>query len=374
MPFELEHSSGRARAGVLRTGHGEIETPVFMPVGTVGSVKALSPRDLVQDLDVPVVLGNTYHLYLRPAADLIVKAGGLHKFMAWPRSILTDSGGYQVLSLARRCKVSEEGAKFQSHIDGSARMFTPEGVVDFQRILGSDVMMVLDECPPSGVSHATARTSAHLTTRWAERSLQRFCRTSTRYGHDQDLYAIVQGSTFADLRKDHARTLVDMDFPGYAIGGLSVGEPDHALYDMVDVTCEELPEHKPRYLMGVGTPVNLVQAIARGIDMFDCVMPTRNGRNGMLFTTEGLINIRNRKWADDLSVLDAGLSTYVSQTFTRAYLRHLFRCNEVLALYIASMQNLALYGWLMRQARQAILADQFEVFCRQMTARLGQRL
>lgn len=374
MAFRVVHSSGQARAGVLITGHGSVETPVFMPVGTAGAVKALSPRDLIRDLDAGIILANTYHLYLRPSAAPIAQGGGLHKFMAWPRAVLTDSGGYQVYSLAARCRVSEEGAQFQSHIDGSLHMFTPENVVEFQGILGSDIMMVLDECPPSDVSHAYARKSAALTTAWARRSLRQFGQIPQRYEHGQLLFGIVQGSIYEDLRRDHARQLMDLDFPGYAIGGLSVGEAETALYDMIDATCEELPEQKPRYLMGVGTPVNLLEAVARGVDMFDCVMPTRNGRNGMVFTTDGVINIRNRKWADDFSVLDAGLDTYASQTFTRAYMWHLFRCNEILGLQIASAQNLALYFWLMRQARQAILEDRFDALVRTMSTRLRRRL
>ena len=374
MAFRLLHSEGRARAGELTTDHGPIETPVFMPVGTAGTVKAMTPRDLMTDLNAPIILANTYHLYLRPSGSVIEKAGGLHRFMAWPRSILTDSGGYQVYSLASRCKISEAGAQFQSHIDGSTHLFTPENVVDFQRLLGSDIMMVLDECPPSGVTHSYARESVALTTDWARRSLARYRHSEPRYGHSQVIFAIVQGSTYADLRRDHARKLADLDFPGYAIGGLSVGENNQALYDMVDVSCEMLPEGKPRYLMGVGTPVNLLEAIARGVDMFDCVMPTRNGRNGMLFTTEGVINIRNMKWFDDMNVLDAGLNNYVSQAFTRAYLRHLFRCREILGMQIATAQNLALYIWLMREARLAILQDRFDSFYRTMTVRLGRRL
>ncbi|MDE2732113.1 MAG: tRNA guanosine(34) transglycosylase Tgt [Bacteroidota bacterium] len=374
MAFRLVHSSGRARAGVLATGHGPVETPVFMPVGTAGAIKALSPRHVMEDLGAGIILSNTYHLYLRPSVQPIAKAGGLHRFMAWPRAILTDSGGYQVYSLAARCRVSDEGAQFQSHIDGSQHMFTPERVVDFQRILGSDIMMVLDECPPAGISHPRARQSAALTTRWARRSLAHFQKSPRRYEHRQLLFGIVQGSIYEDLRRDHARELTELDFPGYAIGGLSVGESESELYAMVAAACEELPEQKPRYLMGVGTPANLLEAIARGVDMCDCVMPTRNGRNGMVFTTEGIINIRNRKWAGDCGLLDPGLDTYVSQTFTRAYLRHLFRCSEILGLQIATAQNLALYLWLMRQARRAILEDRFEGFARSLSGRLQQRL
>ncbi len=374
MNFEVSHRSEGARAGALVTQRGRIPTPVFMPVGTLGTVKGLSPRELKQDLDAQIILGNTYHLYLRPGAERILEAGGLHEFMAWDRPILTDSGGFQVYSLSSRCKITDEGATFQSHIDGSRHLFTPETVVDFQRILGSDIMMVLDECPPSGVSHSYAKQANRRTAAWAKRSQVRFHDTEPRYGYEQLLFAIVQGSTFEDLRCESAEQLVAMDFPGYAIGGLSVGEEAEALYEMVRISCEVLPQDKPRYLMGVGTPENLLEAIRRGVDMFDCVMPTRNGRNGMLFTTQGVINIRNHKWANDFMPLDSGLNTYVSQAFTRAYVRHLFQCNEILGLQISAMQNLGLYAWLMREARQAIVENRYPAFMQEMGPRLCRRL
>ena len=374
MKFSLVHGSNGARAGLLETDHGSVETPMFMPVGTAGTVKALFPRDLVQDIGAQIILGNSYHLYLRPGAELFQHVKGLHGFMGWSGPILTDSGGYQVYSLASRCKISEEGASFQSHIDGSSHLLTPERVIDFQRTLGSDIMMVLDECPPAGVTQSRARSANELTLRWAARSKARFEATSSRYGHRQALFAIVQGSTYPDLRRESARALTDMDFPGYAIGGLSVGEEGAQLYDMVATACSELPANRPRYLMGVGTPANLLRSVALGVDLFDCVLPTRNGRNGMLFTTRGVINIRNRKWANDLEKLDEGLDGYVSQSFSRAYVRHLFQCNEILGLQISAMQNLSLYLWLMRQARLAILENRYEAFCRVMTDQLSRRL
>ncbi len=374
MQFEVSYTSGEARAGVLTTGRGKIRTPVFMPVGTLGTVKGLSPRELKEDLNTQIILGNTYHLYLRPGSQRITEAGGLHKFMAWEGPILTDSGGFQVYSLASRCKITDEGAVFQSHIDGSRHLFTPENVVDFQRTLGSDIMMVLDECPPAGVSRSYVQQANRRTAAWAKRSRAQFADSGSRYGVSQYLFAIVQGSTFADLRRESAQELMEMDFPGYAIGGLSVGEEPEALYAMVHVCCEMLPINKPRYLMGVGTPANLLEAVGRGVDMFDCVMPTRNGRNGMLFTTQGVVNIRNRKWAGDSSPLDSGLNTYVSQTFTKAYVRHLFQCNEILGLQISAMQNLGLYAWLMRGARQAIKENRYADFNREMSAQLSRRL
>ncbi len=374
MHFEVSHVSDGARAGAILTERGRIDTPVFMPVGTLGTVKGLSPRELKDDLDSHIILGNTYHLYLRPGTKLLTEAGGLHKFIAWERPILTDSGGFQIFSLASRCKITDEGATFQSHIDGASHLFTPENVVDFQRALGSDIMMVLDECPPAGITRTRAREANTRTAAWALRSKVRFQATHPLYKHAQFLFAIVQGSTFKELRRESALQLVDMDFPGYAIGGLSVGEEAEALYEMVNVTCEVLPTDKPRYLMGVGTPENLLEAIRRGVDMFDCVMPTRNGRNGMLFTTRGIINIRNRKWANDYSPLDSGLDNYVSQTFTKSYVRHLFQCNEILGLQISAMQNLGLYAFLMRGARQAIHTDRYSTFRRQMIDQLSQRL
>ena len=361
MRFSVSGRDSRteARAGHIETDHGPIETPVFMPVGTLGSVKAVDSRTLLQDVRAQIVLGNAYHLYLRPGPALIEQAGGLHRLMAWPGPILTDSGGYQVFSLGGHRTLSEEGVAFRSHLDGSSHFLTPESAVDIQRSIGADIMMVLDECPAADVSREYARTSHEMTLRWAARCKKRFEETEPLYEHRQALFPIVQGTVFPDIRQESARRLVDMDFPGYAIGGLSVGEPDHEMYAMVEVVNEILPADKPRYLMGVGTPENLLENIARGVDMFDCVMPTRNGRNGMLFTTEGIINIRNLKWRDDFSPLDPGLDGYVSRTFSKAYVRHLFMVNEILGLYIASVQNLSLYTSLMRKAREAILDGSF---------------
>lgn len=374
MKFHLDHTDSQARAGRLETDHGVIETPIFMPVGTVGSVKGLSPRDLLDDVRAEIILGNTYHLYLRPGAEVLEQAGGLHQFMQWPRPMLTDSGGYQIFSLSGRRKLSEEGALFQSHLDGSYHQFTPESVVDMQRSIGSDIMMVLDECPPADATETYARKSNELTLRWAARCQAHEAQSPLKYGHQQALFAIVQGGVFPEIRRDSARRLVEMDFPGYAIGGLSVGEPAAQMYAMVEVANEHLPTHKPRYLMGVGTPENLLENVARGIDMFDCVMPTRNGRNGMLFTTEGIVNIRNKKWALDFSVVDPGLDRYISQTFTKSYLRHLFVAKELLGLHIASMQNLTFYLWLMKEARKAILEDRFEAWRAEIQPKVSRRL
>ena len=367
-------STSNARAGRIETDHGHVDTPIFMPVGTVGTVKAVEPRELLLDVGAQIILGNTYHLYLRPGTRLLEKAGGLHRFMAWPGPILSDSGGYQVFSLAHRRKLSEDGVEFQSHIDGSYHTFTPESVVDIQRSIGSDIMMVLDECPAADVSADYARRSNELTMRWAKRCKARFAQTEGLFGHHQALFAIVQGVVFPDVRRESAQRLVELDFPGYAIGGLSVGESDDQMYDMVDVVTEHLPPNKPRYLMGVGTPANLIENIGRGIDMFDCVMPTRNGRNGMLFTTEGIINIKNARWADDLSPIDPGLDTYVSKTFTKAYVRHLFNAREILGLQIASLQNLSLYAWLVREARTAIENDRYTSWADETRPRLSLRL
>ena len=363
-----------ARAGLLDTDHGTVETPVFMPVGSVGSVKAVEPRELTSDIQAQVVLGNTYHLYLRPGLDILEGAGGLHRFMQWQGPILTDSGGYQVFSLAELNELSEEGVEFQSHIDGSYHTFTPEAVVDMQRRIGSDIMMVLDECAPGDVDYEYAAASNDMTLRWAARCKQRFDETEPLYGHRQLLFPIVQGVVFPDLRRLSARRLVEMDFPGYAIGGLSVGEPAKQMYAMTEVACEELPIDKPRYLMGVGMPENLLECIARGVDMFDCVIPTRNGRNGMLFTTQGEISITNSKWKDDFSPLDPGLDSYVSQTFSKAYLRHLKKANEILALQLASLQNLTFYHWLMREARTAIREGRFASWKREVQPRVSRRL
>ena len=376
MRFTLEHTDPEtdARAGRLETDHGTIETPIFMPVGTVGSVKAVEQRELVADVRAQIILGNTYHLYLRPGTDLLKQAGGLHPFIGWDRPLLTDSGGFQVFSLAARRTLSEKGVEFQSHIDGSAHLFTPESVVDTQRAIGSDIMMVLDECPPGDVSEAYARTSNELTLRWAARCKKRFEATESLYGHEQALFAIVQGVTYPDVRRASAEQLVAMDFPGYAIGGLSVGEPAETMYAMTETVCAVLPREKPRYLMGVGTPANLLESVARGVDMFDCVMPTRNGRNGMLFTTEGTINIKNRKWQSDFSPIDPGLDRYASQTFTKAYLRHLFVTREVLGLQLASLQNLSFYLWLMAEARTSILEGRFLAWQRSIQDRISRRL
>ena len=376
MRFSVSGRDSRteARAGQIETDHGPIETPVFMPVGTLGSVKAVDSRTLLQDVRAQIVLGNAYHLYLRPGPALIEQAGGLHRLMAWPGPILTDSGGYQVFSLGGHRTLSEEGVAFRSHLDGSSHFLTPESAVDIQRSIGADIMMVLDECPAADVSREYARTSHEMTLRWAARCKKRFEETEPLYEHRQALFPIVQGTVFPDIRQESARRFVDMDFPGYAIGGLSVGEPDHEMYAMVEVVNEILPADKPRYLMGVGTPENLLENIARGVDMFDCVMPTRNGRNGMLFTTEGIVNIRNLKWRDDFSPLDPGLDGYVSQTFSKAYVRHLFMVNEILGLYIASVQNLSLYTSLMRKTREAILDGSFLSWKKEIAPLISRRL
>jgi queuine tRNA-ribosyltransferase len=375
MEFILEHTDpSGARAGRIITDHGEIETPIFMPVGTVGTVKAVWPRELIADIQAQIILGNTYHLYLRPGTEVLEAAGGLHPFMNWKGPILTDSGGYQVFSLSERRKLTEEGARFQSHIDGSYHQFTPESVVDIQRSIGSDIMMVLDECPPGDASEKYASDSNELTIRWAERCRRRFDETASKYGHSQALFGIVQGVVYPEIRRRSARQLMDIGFPGYAIGGLSVGEPAEQMYAMVEEVTPILPTDKPRYLMGVGTPANLIENVHRGIDMFDCVMPTRNGRNGSLFTTQGQINIRNAKWKTDFSPLDPGLEGYVSQHFTKAYARHLFIAGEILGLQLASIQNLSFYLWLMRQARTAILEDRFEAFKREILPRIDSRM
>ena len=374
--FTLNHtdSTTEARAGRLTTAHGTIETPMFMPVGTVGSVKAVAPRELMADIGAPIILGNTYHLYLRPGPDVLEAAGGLHRFMQWDRPILTDSGGYQVFSLADRRTLSEEGVRFRSHIDGSSHLFTPENVVDIQRTIGADIMMVLDECPAGDVSEDYARTSNELTLRWAARCRERWETTSPKYGYEQALFGIVQGVVYPAIRRESARRLVAMDFPGYAIGGLSVGEPAKQMYAMTEVVNDILPADKPRYLMGVGKPANLLESIARGVDLFDCVIPTRNGRNGTIYTTEGRINIKNAQWEHDFSPLDPGLDTYVAQTFTKAYVRHLHKAGEILGLQIASQQNLAFYIWLMREARRAIAEDRFQTWKDDIQPRVSRLL
>ncbi len=376
MAFTLLHEDADtdARLGRLDTDHGSVETPVFMPVGTLGSVKAVGPRELAEDVRAQIILGNTYHLFLRPGTAVLEAAGGLHRFIGWDRPLLTDSGGFQVFSLAHRRKITEEGVRFQSHLDGSYHLFTPESVVDTQRSIGSDVMMVLDECPAADVDEAYARRSNELTIRWAKRCQARLRGTGPRYGHHQALFAIVQGVTYPEVRRESARRLVELDFEGYAVGGLSVGEAAPVMYEMVEVVTELLPRAKPRYLMGVGTPANLLENIARGVDMFDCVMPTRNGRNGTLFTTEGIVNIKNAQWKTHFEPVDAGLDAYASQAFTKAYLRHLIISGEVLGLQIASMQNLALYTWLMREARAAIRDGRFAAWKAEVLPRVSRRI
>lgn len=358
MQFNVEHTDGKARAGVIVTDRGEIPTPIFMPVGTQGTVKAVEQREL-DELGARIILGNTYHLYLRPGVALIEKAGGLHQFMNWQKPILTDSGGYQVFSLSELRGIDEEGVTFKSHHDGSLHRFTPESVVDIQRSLGSDFMMVLDECTPYPCDREYARKSNELTLRWAERCQTRFAQTKGAYGSAQSLFAIVQGSIFPDIREISAKRLVEMDFEGYAIGGLSVGEPAEDMYRITDVCMAILPATKPRYLMGVGTPENILESIERGIDMFDCVLPTRNGRNGLFFTRKGKLNIKNAQFNEDFRPVDEECSCYACRNFTRAYIRHLMRAKEILALQLASIHNLTFYLWLVSEARAAILENRF---------------
>ncbi len=363
MQFELQkkdlHSA--ARAGKIITAHGEILTPVFMPVGTRGAVRAVEPRELVE-IGAQIILANTYHLYLRPSTDLLFKAGGLHKFMSWSKPILTDSGGYQVFSLSELRQVSEEGVIFKSHLDGSKHIFTPESVIETQRYIGSDIMMVLDECPPYNAEREYIKASSELTLRWAARAQAHLLKTAPLYGYEQTLFAITQGGTFDDLRQESTKHLVEMDFEGYAIGGLAVGEPEEAMYRMLELSHPLLPEHKPRYLMGVGTPINILNAIERGIDMFDCVMPTREGRNGRVYTRYGTLNIRAAKYADDFRSLDEGFENYVCQNFSRAYIRHLLNVDEILGLQLCSLQNLSFFLWLTRTAREHILNGTFKAW------------
>ncbi len=376
MRFDLQHTDTRssARAGVITTDHGTIETPIFMPVGTVGSVKGVFHRDLEQQIGAQIILGNTYHLYLRPGTDILERAGGLHRFCAWDRPILTDSGGFQVFSLAGCRKLTAEGCRFSSHIDGSKHLFTPENVMDIQRSIGADIMMAFDECPPGDAPYDYAARSLDLTNRWLERCFERFAQTAPLYGHAQSLFPIVQGCTYRDLRTRSAEFVQQFDADGYAIGGLAVGEPAPVMYEMIELVNGILPRHKPRYLMGVGTPVNLLEAIERGVDMFDCVMPTRNGRNGMLFTSEGIINIRNQKWRDDFSPVDPAGCCFADTTYTKAYLRHLTVSGEMLAAQIASMHNLAFYLWLVGEARRRILDGSFADWKPGMVEKLSRRL
>lgn len=376
MTFNLiaKDTKSSARAGVITTDHGEIKTPIFMPVGTAGSVKAVHQRELETDIQAQIILGNTYHLYLRPGIPLLQKAGGLHRFNGWTRPILTDSGGYQVYSLAENRKISEEGVAFKSHIDGSSHVFTPEGVIDIQRAIGADIIMAFDECTPYPCEYGYARNSMELTHRWLTRCIQRMNETSPAYGYEQVLFPIVQGSTYRDLRQRSAEFVAEQGQPGNAIGGLSVGEPSEDMYEMTSLVCGILPQDKPRYLMGVGTPENILECIALGIDMFDCVMPTRNARNGMLFTSEGIINIRNEKWKDDLSPLDARLGGYASTFYSKAYLRHLIISKEILGAQIATLQNLSFYLWLVREARKNIEQGTFSLWKNTMLGIVSRRL
>ena len=367
-------SQSKARAGLLKTDHGEIPTPIFMPVGTVGTVKAVNQQQLEQLIRARIILGNTYHLYLRPGTAILEAAGGLHQFMNWQRPILTDSGGYQVFSLAANRKISEEGVVFQSHIDGSRHLFTPESVMGIQRSIGADIIMAFDECPPYPSEYTYAKTSMELTHRWVKRCREYLDTHPPLYAHQQYLFPIVQGGTYADLRRASCEFVASLDAPGNAIGGLSVGEPEEMMYKFAGLCCEHLPEQKPRYLMGVGTPWNLLECISLGVDMFDCVMPTRNGRNGMLFTTGGVINIRNKKWADDFSEIDSGLPAESRLPYTKAYLRHLFVADELLALELASLQNLIFYLWLVGEARKKILEGEFLSWKQEMVQVFKQRL
>ncbi|MDE6288142.1 MAG: tRNA guanosine(34) transglycosylase Tgt [Muribaculaceae bacterium] len=376
MKFTLEKTApdSGARAGTIFTDHGEIPTPIFMPVGTVGAVKAVHIHELHSEIEARIILGNTYHLFLRPGMEIIEAAGGLHRFNGWDGPILTDSGGFQVFSLSDRRKLTEEGAHFRSHIDGSRHLFTPENVVDIQRSIGSDIMMALDECPPGTADYDYARRSLGLTCRWLQRGWDRFNSTSPRYGHSQTFFPIVQGCRFPDLRRDAARFVADLGAEGNAIGGLAVGEPTEVMYEMIEIVNAELPADRPRYLMGVGTPVNILEAIDRGVDMMDCVMPTRNGRNGLLFTPEGTMNMRNAKWARDFSPIWADSPCHIDRVYSRAYLRHLFAAGEILAMQIASIHNLAFYLWLVSEARRHILNGTFAIWKADMVTRLARRL
>ena len=376
MKFELlsKDPNSKARAGQLTTDHGLIETPIFMPVGTIATVKGVHQRELKEEINPDIILGNTYHLYLRPGTGILKKAGGLHKFMNWDRNILTDSGGYQVYSLSANRKINEQGVKFKSHIDGSMHLFTPESAVDVQREIGADIIMAFDECTPYPCEYNYAKRSMHMTHRWLDRCMSHMKKTSPLYGHEQTLFPIVQGSTYKDLRQQSAEYIANVGAEGNAIGGLSVGEPDDEMYAMTEVVTEILPEDKPRYLMGVGTPANLLENIALGVDMFDCVMPTRNARNGMLFTSEGTINIKNKKWEDDFSELDPAGYTWVDTEYTKAYLKHLFSVKELLGKQIATIHNLGFYLWLVREARRQILAGTFRTWKDSMVKKISVRL
>lgn len=362
MKFELQKtdSNSNARAGLITTDHGQIETPIFMPVGTQGAVKAVHMTELESDIHAQIILGNTYHLYLRPGLDILEQAGGLHKFNSWNKPILTDSGGFQVFSLAHNRKLTEEGAVFRSHIDGSKHLFTPERVMDIERTIGADIMMAFDECTPGDADYKYAKESLALTERWLDRCISRFDETECKYGYKQALFPIVQGCVYPDLRKRAAENVASKGADGNAIGGLAVGEPTEKMYEMIEVVNEILPQDKPRYLMGVGTPANILEAIERGVDMFDCIMPTRNGRNGQLFTRNGILNMKNKKWANDFSPIDSDGTSFVDTLYSKAYLRHLFVVNEILALQIASIHNLAFYIWLVKEARKQIIEGNFK--------------
>jgi len=374
--FTLNKTSAqtKARLGTLETDHGTIQTPIFMPVGTVGSVKAVSQDNLREQIHAQIILGNTYHLYLRPGMEIMEKAGGLHKFIGLDGPILTDSGGYQIFSLSDIRKLEEKGAKFKSHLDGSSHLFTPENVVDIQRSLGSDIMMILDECPPYPCEYDYAKNSMGLTHRWAKRGREAFLATQPKYGHRQFQFGIVQGGTFKDLRKESTDYMASLDFEGLAIGGLSVGEPTDLMYEITDLNTDHLPENKPRYLMGVGTPGNLLQCVARGIDMFDCVMPTRNARNGMVFTRNGTINMKNAKWKHNHHPLDPDFPSDFCRRYNASYIHHLFRCDELLALQLASLHNLTFYLWLMDEIRKRIADDTFAGWYEEMTRVVETRI
>lgn len=375
MKFDIVQSDSKswARAGVLHTPHGDIHTPIFMPVGTVGSVKAVHARELKEDIKAEIILGNTYHLYLRPGTEIIHNAGGIQKFNAWEGPMLTDSGGFQVFSLTDIRKITEEGVRFQSHIDGSSHLFTPERVMDIQRTIGADIIMAFDECPPGACDWSYARQSLDLTMNWLGRCMQRLSETEPQYGYPQSLFPIVQGASHKDLRREAAERIAELGTDGNAIGGLSVGEPTEVMYEMIEVVNEVLPKDKPRYLMGVGTPANILEGIERGVDMFDCIMPTRNGRNGQLFTWQGTMNMRNEKWKDDHSPLDSQGTSYVDHTYTKAYLRHLIKADEILGLQIASIHNLAFYLDLVRTARQHIIAGDYVAWKASVLPQLQQR-
>lgn len=376
MDFLLQATANNseARAGIITTDHGKIETPIFMPVGTLGAIKAVHMHEMKEDVKAQIILGNTYHLYLRPGIEILEQAGGLHKFNGWDRPILTDSGGFQVFSLSANRKLKEEGAYFRSHIDGSKHLFTPENVVDIQRSIGSDIMMQLDECPPGTADYDYAKKSLGLTTRWLMRGWKHYKETEGKYGYSQAYFPIVQGCTYPDLRRQSAQTVAELGADGNAIGGLAVGEPAEVMYDMIEVVNEILPKDKPRYLMGVGTPANILEAIDRGVDMMDCVMPTRNGRNGMLFTAHGIMNMRNKKWANDFSPIQEDGPSYVDRMYSKAYLRHLFISQEILAMQIASIHNLAFYLWLVGEARRHILEGDFKTWKNEMGERVTRRL